>query len=42
LKAGTENGSVKSKNNVMKGTIIIMVLTTTNLTGKGHPKWDTS
>jgi hypothetical protein len=41
-KAGGEIGNVKSKNNAMKGTMIIMVLTTTNLTKKGHRKWDTS
>jgi hypothetical protein len=34
-KAGTKTGNVKSKNNVMKGTMIIMVLTMTNLIGKG-------
>jgi hypothetical protein len=42
LKTGVEIGSVKGKNSAMKGTMIIMVLTTTNLTGKGHRKWDTS
>jgi hypothetical protein len=42
LKAGAEIGNVKSKNIVMKGTIIIMVVTTTNLTGIGHQKQDTS
>jgi hypothetical protein len=41
-KAGAEIRSVKSMNNAMKGTMIIMVLTTTNLTGSGHRKWDTS
>jgi hypothetical protein len=41
-KAGTKTGSVKSKNNAMKGTMIIMVLTTANLTEKGHQKRDTS
>jgi hypothetical protein len=41
-KASAEIGSVKSKNNTMKGTVIIMVLCTTNVTRKGHRKWDTS
>jgi hypothetical protein len=41
-KAGAEIGSMKNKNSVRKGTIIIMVLTMTNLTGSGHQKWDTS
>jgi hypothetical protein len=41
-KADIEIRSVKSKNNVMKGTMIIMVLTMTNLTGSGRRKWDTS
>jgi hypothetical protein len=42
LKANAEIGRVKSKNNVMKGTMISTVLTTTNLTGSGHRKQDTS
>jgi hypothetical protein len=42
LKADTEIGSVKSKNNVMKGTMISTVLTMTNLTGSSHRKRDTS
>jgi hypothetical protein len=33
---------VKSKNNAMKGTMIIMVFTMTNLIGSGHRKQDTS
>jgi hypothetical protein len=33
---------MKSKNNTMKGTMIIMVLTMTNLTGSIHQKGDTS
>jgi hypothetical protein len=41
-KAGAEIRSMKNKNNTMKETMIIMVLTTTNLTRKGHRKWDTS
>jgi hypothetical protein len=41
-KASAKIGNMKSKNNTMKGTMIIMVLTMTNLTGKGHWKWDTS
>jgi hypothetical protein len=36
LKIGTEIGSVKSQNSAMKGTMITMVLTMTNLTGSGH------
>jgi hypothetical protein len=35
-KAGAEITSVKSKNSAMKGALIIMVLTMTNLTGTGH------
>jgi hypothetical protein len=35
-KAGTEIGSVKSMNSVMKGTMVIGVLIMTNLTDKGH------
>jgi hypothetical protein len=42
LKGDAEIGSVKSKNNVMKGTMISMVLTMTNLTGSSHRKRDTS
>jgi hypothetical protein len=42
LKAGTKIRSVKSKNNAMKGTMIIMVLTVTNLTGSFPRKRDTS
>jgi hypothetical protein len=41
-KADAEIGSVKSKNSAMKGTIIIMVLTMTNLTGSGFQKRVTS
>jgi hypothetical protein len=41
-KIGAEIKSVKSKNNTRKWTMIIMVLTTTNLTGSGHQKGDTS
>jgi hypothetical protein len=41
-KAGAEIGSMKSKNSAMKGTMITMVLTTTNLIGSGHRKRDTS
>jgi hypothetical protein len=42
IKTGTKIGSVKSKNNAIKRTMIIMVLATTNLTGSGHQKRDTS
>jgi hypothetical protein len=42
LKTNTEIGSVKSKNSVRKGTMIITVLTMMNLTGSSCPKWDTS
>jgi hypothetical protein len=35
-KADAEIKSMKSKNSAMKGTMIIMVLTMTNLTGSGH------
>jgi hypothetical protein len=42
LKVGTEIGSVKRKNSVIKGTMVTMVLTTTNLTGSSHRKRDTS
>jgi hypothetical protein len=41
-KASAEIGSMKSKNNTMKGTVIIMVLCITNVTRKGHRKRDTS
>jgi hypothetical protein len=41
-KADAEIGRVKSKNIMMKGTMIIMVHTMTNLTGSGHQKRDTS
>jgi hypothetical protein len=37
-KANAEIGSVKSKNNTMKGIMIIMVVTTINLIGIGHQK----
>jgi hypothetical protein len=36
LKTDVEIRSVKSKNNAMKGTMITLVLTMTNLTGSGH------
>jgi hypothetical protein len=42
LKADAEIRSMKSKNIVMKETMITMVLTTTNLTGSSHQKRDTS
>jgi hypothetical protein len=42
LKTGAKIGSMKSKNSAMKGTMIIMVLTMTNLTGSVHQKGDTS
>jgi hypothetical protein len=42
LKADIKIGSKKSKNNTMKGTMITMILTMTNLTGSGHQKRDTS
>jgi hypothetical protein len=39
LKAGAEIGSVKSKNSATKGTMIIIVLTMTNITISGtHPR----
>jgi hypothetical protein len=38
LKADSKIGSVKSKNSVIKGTMI----TTTNHTRSDHRKWDTS
>jgi hypothetical protein len=38
LKAHAEIGSVKSKNNTMKGIMIITVVTTINLIGIGHRK----
>jgi hypothetical protein len=41
-KAGAEISSVKSKNSVMKGTMVIMVLTMTNPARIGHQKQDTS
>jgi hypothetical protein len=42
LKAGAEIRSMMSKNSAMKGTMIIMVITTTNLTGSGHRRQNTS
>jgi hypothetical protein len=42
LKTGAKIGSMKSKNSAMKGTMIIIVLTMTNLTGSVHQKGDTS
>jgi hypothetical protein len=42
LKANTKIVSVKSKNNVMKGTMITTVLTMTNITGSGHRNRDTT
>jgi hypothetical protein len=42
LKSGIKIGSVRSKNNAMKGTMITMVLTMINLIGSGHQKWETS
>jgi hypothetical protein len=42
LKTRARIGSVKSKNNAMKGTMITMVLTMTNLIRSGHQKWDIS
>jgi hypothetical protein len=42
LKADAEIGSVKSKSSTMKGTMITMVLTMTNINGSGHRKCDTS
>jgi hypothetical protein len=42
MKTGTEIRRVKSKNSAMKGTMITMVLTTNNLTGSSHQKWDIS
>jgi hypothetical protein len=41
-KTSAEIGSMKSKNITRKGTMIIMVLTMTNLTESGHRKQDTS
>jgi hypothetical protein len=41
FKAGAEIRSVKSKNSVMKGTMITMVLIMTNLTRSGRRKQDT-
>jgi archaellum biogenesis protein FlaJ (TadC family) len=40
LKTGAEIGSMKSKNNTMKGTMITMVLTMTILTRSGHQERD--
>jgi hypothetical protein len=40
-KTGTEIRCVKSNNYVRKGTMIIMVHTTSNLTGSGYLKQDT-
>jgi hypothetical protein len=34
--------SVKNKNNAMKGTMMIMVLTTSNITEISHQRWATS
>jgi hypothetical protein len=42
LKAGAKIGSVKSKNNALKGTMITTILITTNLTGSGCCMRDTS
>jgi hypothetical protein len=42
LKTSAEIESVNRKNNTMKGIMIIMVLTMTNLTGSGHQKRDIS
>jgi hypothetical protein len=42
LKTSAEIRSVKSKNSAMKGTMIIVVLTTANLTGSVHQMGDTS
>jgi hypothetical protein len=42
LKADAEIEGMKSKNSVMKRTMITMILTTTNLTGSAHQKQDTS
>jgi hypothetical protein len=42
LKADVEIGRVKNKNSARKGTMIIMVLTMTDLTESGHQKRDTS
>jgi hypothetical protein len=42
LKANAKIVSVKSKNSAMKGTMITIVLATTNLTGSGHRKRETS
>jgi hypothetical protein len=41
-KTGAKIRSVKSKNNVRKGSMITTVLTMTNLTWSSHRKWDTS
>jgi hypothetical protein len=42
LKADPKIRSMKRKNSVMKGKMITIVLTMTNLTGSGHRKQDTS
>jgi hypothetical protein len=42
LKAGTKIESVKSKNDMIKETMITTVLTMTNLTRSSHRKWETS
>jgi hypothetical protein len=42
LKTGAKIGSVKGKKSTMKGTMITMFLTTTNLTGSNQQKWDIS
>jgi hypothetical protein len=42
IKSRHQDLGVKSKNTMMKGTMIIMVLTLTNLIGSGHRKQDTS
>jgi hypothetical protein len=41
-KDDTKIVSVKNKNNTMKVTMIIMILTMTNLIGISHQRWDTS
>jgi hypothetical protein len=42
LKTGAIIGSVKGKKSTMKGTMITMFLTMTNLTGSNQQKWDIS
>jgi hypothetical protein len=42
LKIDIETESVKSKNSMIKGTMISMVLIMINLTGSGHQKQDIS